>query len=219
MSETLRSPELSTSEEVSRILLHNQVFSIENNVVHLWSGGLKSPIYSDLRLMLSDVDGRTKITDYFVSYIQQHGSRDVIAGTATAGIPWAAYISERMRLPLAYVRPTPKGHGKKNQVEGRVFPEQKAIVIEDTLSSAGSSIESVKALRANGASVDTVFAIMNYMLPSSKENARQASIILNSLTDFPTIMRIAEKENYWNKQQVELVKEWYKNPYEWGMKL
>ena len=219
MAETLISSELFTSEEVSRILLHNQVFSIENSAVYPWSGGLMSPIYSDLRLLNSDVDGRTKITDHFISLIQTHKTPDIIAGVVTAGLPWATRISDRMRLPMIPIRPQPKDHGTGKQIEGRVMPGQNAIVVEDTLSTAGSSLSAVEALRNEGAKVNRILAILNYKLFNSSENAKKVRVALDALTDFPTVMRVAEKENYWTKQQIEIAKEWYKDPQQWGMRV
>ena len=217
MAEILESHELSTSSEVARILLHNRVFSIADSPIYPWSGGLMSPVYSDLRLLNGDVDGRTKITDYFISLIQTRKTPDAIAGVATAGLSWATRISDRMRLPMIPVRPQPKDHGTGKQIEGEVFPGDEFVVIEDTLSTAGSSLAVVEALRNEGAEVNDILAILDYKLFNSSENAKKHGVKLNALTDFPAVMRIAEKEGYWSKQQIELVKEWYKNPREWEM--
>src|SRR4051812_253722 len=157
-----------------------------------WTSGLRSPIYCDNRLTLSYPEVRREIARGLEKLIGEHfPETEVIAGTATAGIPHAAWVSERMNLPMCYVRSKAKGHGKGNQIEGKVEKGQKVVVIEDLISTGGSVINAVEALRAAGCEVLGAVSIFTYELEKGKELLEAAGIKTVALTDFSTLSQVA----------------------------
>ncbi|WP_409275590.1 orotate phosphoribosyltransferase [Neobacillus sp. SCS-31] len=181
-----------------------------------WTSGIKSPIYCDNRLTLSYPDIRKAIAKGLISLIHMHfPDVEVIAGTATAGIPHAAWVSAGMELPMCYVRGSAKGHGKGNQIEGRVDKGQKAVIIEDLISTGGSVITAAKALEEAGAEVLGVAAIFTYGLEKGKKELADAGLAAYTITDFPELAKIAADEGYIKEEELGLLMEWYKNPSEW----
>ena len=151
---------MALKDELTRELLEIKAVQINANDYFTWTSGIKSPIYCDNRLTMSYPAVRKKIVTAFAEKIAAMEEKpDIIAGCATAGIPHAAWLAEKLDLPMVYVRSKPKGHGKGNQIEGKISRGQKVLVIEDLISTGGSSIESAKALQAEGADVLAVFAI------------------------------------------------------------
>lgn len=218
MAETVRPPEFSSEEEVAHILLRNQVFQIADYPKFRWSGGLMSPVYSDLKLIPSDVDGRTKINDLFRSQIQRERIPNAIAGIVFAGTTWATDAATSFRLPLVNARTEPKDHGMGKQIEGRVNPGDYIVAFEDTLSSGASSIAGCEGLRKEGAIVDTIYTILDYQLFNSKEKAAKAGLRIKALTTFPVVMKVAEQNGYFNPDEIAVTKEWYPDPYAWAEK-
>ncbi|WP_077622078.1 orotate phosphoribosyltransferase [Sediminibacillus massiliensis] len=162
-----------------------------------WTSGIKSPIYCDNRLTMSDMDLRNKISDAFVRMIDEMPEKpDVIAGCATAGIPHAAWLSEKLGLPMVYVRSKAKSHGKQNQIEGKVEKGQKAIVIEDLISTGGSSIKAAEALQQEGVHVISVLAIFTYGLRKAEAQFAGKAIPLKTITSFDTLLDVLEEENH-----------------------
>lgn len=182
-----------------------------------WTSGLRSPIYCDNRLTLSFPAVRREIAAGLQKLILENFSEaEVIAGTATAGIPHAAWVSELMDLPMCYVRSKAKGHGKGNQIEGKVEQGQKVVVAEDLISTGGSVITAVQALREAGCDVLGVVSIFTYGLEKGKELLQENGIKSISLTDFPTLIEVSiSKGNVTEDDQQSLLL-WSKDPSAWS---
>jgi len=204
------------AEDVADILLSIRAVSINPRQPFRYTSGLLSPVYSDLRLLMSHPKERRRIIDEWVGLIKKHGDFDVRAATATAGIPHGAWISDKMNLPMVYVRSEAKKHGKKNQIEGHIKKGQKAVVVEDLISTAQSSIETHKALKKGGAKSKNIIAIFTYTLPQSAKNLKAAKISLATLTDFPTLVGQAAKNSLISKKEQEIVLDWLKDSPGWG---
>ena len=202
---------------IAGALLEIEAVSLQPETPFTWSSGLKSPIYCDNRLTLSYPDVRRKVAEGLKNLIVENfPGAEVIAGTATAGIPHAAWVSELMDLPMSYVRSKAKGHGKGNQIEGRVTAGQKVVVIEDLISTGGSVIEAVEALREAGCEVLGVVSIFTYELEKGEQQLQAAGISAHSLTDFTTLSTLAEEKGLISKENLDSLAEWRKNPAEWG---
>jgi orotate phosphoribosyltransferase len=185
-----------------------------------WTSGLKSPIYCDNRLTLSYPGIRREIAQGLEKLIQENFSgAEVIAGTATAGIPHAAWVSDLMNLPMCYVRSKAKGHGKGNQIEGKVEKGQKVVVVEDLISTGGSVITAVQALREAGCEVLGVVSIFTYGLEKGREAFAQEQIKSHSLTDFPTLVGVAIEKGYISGDDQESLLSWSQNPAEWSNRI
>lgn len=178
-----------------------------------WASGIKSPIYCDNRLIMAYPDLRKEVAMAFVNKIR--GLRtdvDVIVGTATAGIAHAAWVSEIMGLPMAYVRSSSKGHGKQNQIEGIIKAGDRVVVIEDLLSTGGSALKAVEALREAGAEVIKVLAIFNYNFDDLLIHFAEAQMSFESLTDYNTLLPIARDSGYIDEGSFDILKKWRENP-------
>lgn len=184
-----------------------------------YDSGILSPVYTDNRLIISYPKERSKIINYLIRTIEKIGIPDVIAGTATAGIPHAAFIAQRLKLPMVYVRSQPKDHGTGNQVEGKIKRGQKVLIVEDLVSTAGSSIRVAKALRKLGADVTDEVAIFTYHLKESENNFKKNNIKLHNLTDLEHSAQAAVKKGLLKPQQVEVILSWAKNPKNWAKKM
>jgi orotate phosphoribosyltransferase len=178
-----------------------------------WSSGLKSPIYCDNRLTLSYPEVRRAIADGMVSLIKaNYPEADVIAGTATAGIPHAAWVSERLDLPMAYVRGSAKSHGKKKRIEGLVKPGQKVVIVEDLISTGGSVLSAADAIREEGAEVLGSVAIFTYGLEAATVNFKEADVPFVTLTDFPELIEQAKASGTVTDSQLEKLRLWHSDP-------
>ena len=208
-----------TAEKVAKILLGIKAVSLNPKKPFRYTSGMLSPIYTDCRILMSYPKERRIVRDLLIDNITKAGNFDVIAGTATAGIPHAAWIADKMNLPMIYVRGQPKGHGKENQIEGLLKQGQKAAVIEDLISTGKSSIETAKAIRDKGGSALVVFSIMTYSLKKAKDSFKENNIKHIFLTDFQTIVHVAEKCSYLNKKGQQTALEWAKDPTSWGKKM
>ena len=195
--------------ELVRDLLNIKAVQIDPNNYFTWTSGLKSPIYCDNRLTMSYPEVREKIAGAFAEMIEQSGLRpDVIAGCATAGIPHAAWLADRLGLPMVYVRSKPKGHGKGNQIEGNLEKGQKVLVIEDLISTGGSSIESAIALREAGADVLAVYAIFTYGIGRSIGNFEKHQLPFDTITNFDELVAaLVEAGTYTEREKASLI-EW-----------
>lgn len=204
-------------KEIAQALLEIEAVSLQPDNPFTWSSGLKSPIYCDNRLTLSYPSIRRKVAEGLKSLIVEHFSGvEMIAGTATAGIPHAAWVSELLDLPMTYVRSKAKGHGKGNQIEGKVSDGQKVVVVEDLISTGGSVIEAVHALREAGCEVLGVVSIFTYELEKGKQQLESADITAYSLTDFSTLAKVAEEKGLITQENIKSLADWQKNPAEWG---
>lgn len=195
--------------EITRHLLDIEAVQIRTEDYFTWTSGIKSPIYCDNRLTMSYPVVRRKIVEGFVELLEKNNwEPDNIAGCATAGIPHAAWLSERLNLPMVYVRSSPKGHGKGNQIEGKISPGQKIAVIEDLISTGGSSLEVVRALREAGAEVLGVLAIFSYGLEKAKESFKAEKVPVYTITGYDFLLDMLEKENKITDAEKNELKSW-----------
>ncbi len=201
------------SQLIAKQLLKIKAVYLQPNEPFTWSSGLKSPIYCDNRLTLSFPDIRSQIAEGLTQLIKEHYSDvDVIAGTATAGIPHAAWVSDKLNLPMCYVRSKAKGHGKGNQIEGQVKERQKVVVVEDLISTGGSAITAVRALRDAGCQVLGIVSIFTYGLTLGQEKLSEANVDAKSLCNYDTLIEVAAKEGYVDDEDINKLKMWRENP-------
>lgn len=212
----MKSTSTASSKKVAEILFDIGAVTFSRRAPFKFDSGILSPVYTDNRLIISYPDLREKIVDAFIKKIQEIGIPDVIAGTATAGIPHAAFIAQRLKIPMVYVRSKPKEHGRGNQVEGHLKRGQKVIVIEDLISTAGSSIRVVEVLRKLGAIVTDEVTIFTYDLKEADANLKKAKVKLHSLTNLETTAHIAYKKGFLKEEQIATILNWAKNPRDWG---
>lgn len=204
-------------KDIAENLLEIKAVSLRPNNPFTWTSGIHSPIYCDNRLTLSYPEIRRRIAAGLVDIIKnQFPECELIAGTATAGIPHAAWVSELLNLPMCYVRSKAKGHGKGNQIEGIAASGQKVVVVEDLISTGGSVITAVEALREAGCNVLGVVSIFTYELEKGRELLRSADITSYSLTDYSTLIEVASEKGYVQPSELEKLIEWRNNPSEWG---
>jgi len=197
------------NQEVAKDLLRIKAVQINTLSFFTWSSGLKSPIYCDNRLTMSYPNIRQKITNTFREMIYALPEEpDVIAGCATAGIPYAAWIANILHLPMIYVRSKHKLHGKENQIEGVIERGQRVIVIEDLISTGASSIQVARALREQGANVSHVLAIFTYNLPQMKQNFKKAHLTYQTITTYEDILDILENENQLHQADKQALRLW-----------
>ncbi len=179
----------------------------------VWASGIKSPVYCDNRLTLTSVKVRDDIENALADIIKdKYPETEVIMGTSTAGIAHAAITGHILRLPMGYVRSGSKDHGRKNQIEGRVLPGQKVVVIEDLISTAGSVIEVVNVLRDAGAEVLGIVSIMTYGMKKSIERLASAGVENTSVTDFDVIAQVAAEEGYISDSDIKRLLAFRDNP-------
>jgi len=186
-----------------------------------WTSGMKSPIYCDNRMIYSHPEARNFVVDALVSRVKAlQVEPDVIAGTATAAIGWAALVAQKMNLPLVYVRSKAKEHGQKKRIEGDLQKGKDVVLIEDLLSTGGSAISSVEALREEGgATVTDVVAIFTYEMLSSVEKAQQASVKLHPLSGLTTLLEVAVEQGRLTQEEAALVGEFTEDPQNWHARL
>lgn len=202
---------MTLQNEVAHAML--KVGAVELNPTDLftWASGIKSPIYCDTRLTISDPIIRKQLANGLASVIKENfASTEIVAGTATAGIPHAAWVSDILDLPMVYVRSKAKEHGRGNQIEGKYAPGQKVVVVEDIVSTGGSSITAVEALRAAGCEVLGVVCVYTYNLPRAEQAFDEAGIKYVSLTNFDYLIEAANESGAINESDIPFLKEWHK---------
>jgi len=185
-----------------------------------WSSGWKSPIYCDNRLALSYPDIRKSIKYLLSESIKENfPGVETIAGVATAGIAQGALVAEELNLPFLYVRPKPKDHGMENLIEGKIEKGKRVVLVEDLVSTGGSSLKAAEALRDAGFVVEGMIAIFTYGFDVAQKNFEKANISLVCLSDFEHLLPVAVELNYINANDLDEVKKWRSNPAEWGKSL
>lgn len=208
------------AERVAQILLdiHSITFNAEKP--YHYASGIISPVYIDCRLLMGYPEKRKQISEFLTDNIKATGETfNVIAGTATAGIPHAAWVSDRLNLPMIYVRNKPKDHGKGNIVEGVLKKDQHVAVIEDLISTAESSVNTVKAIRDAGALASYIFCIITYGMLKAKANITQNNVALVPLTSFETVVSVAEKSGQIKHDQKQNILDWATDTTGWGAKM
>lgn len=207
---------LSIEQQVAQNLLAIKAVFLSPNEPFTWASGIKSPIYCDNRLTMSFPKVRRLIAKGLAEKIKkQFPEVEVIAGTATAGIPHAAWVAEILDLPMVYIRSKAKDHGKGNQIEGQITPGQKMVVIEDLISTGGSVLEACQAAKREGADVLGVAAIFTYELPKGATNFNTAQLPLVTLTNYTTLVQTALEEGYISEDDLALLTAWKHDPENW----
>jgi orotate phosphoribosyltransferase len=202
--------------KIAEFLLQIKAIKLQPEQPFTWASGWKSPIYCDNRKTLSYPQIRTYIRQQFVSLInEKFATPDVIAGVATGGIAIGALVAQEMGLPFVYIRSEAKKHGLTNMIEGELTSGQNVVVIEDLISTAGSSLKAVEALREKGANVKGMVAIFTYGFDVANEKLKEANCITNSLCDYNTLIEVALKHEYINESDLESLKNWRENPSVW----
>ncbi|MTH52669.1 orotate phosphoribosyltransferase [Bacillus mangrovi] len=198
---------------IAASLLEIEAVSLKPNDPFTWSSGMLSPIYCDNRLTLSYPVVRKMIAEGLAALVRRDfPDATLIAGTATAGIAHAALVSDILGLPMCYVRSSAKGHGKGNVIEGKAGPGDRAVVIEDLISTGGSSIHTAHSLQQAGAEVLGAAAIFTYGFKAAEENFRKAGLPYCTLTDYSTLIMIAEEENRISREDLKKLDKWRQDP-------
>lgn len=210
------SKNLSLEERVAKALFDVKAVKINVNEPFTFASGIKSPIYCDNRFVLGFSDERDVIVDGFVQAIDS--DEDVIVGVATAGIPWASFIADRMKKPLAYVRNKPKDHGAGKQIEGAEVKGKKVVVIEDLITTGKSSLIAVDVLQKEGVADMEVKSIFTYGFDAAKENYDKFNCKFSSLSNFNVLINLLKNTDYLTKEEAEIALEWSKSPNTWGVK-
>ena len=207
---------MTLANDIARDLLKIKAVYLKPEEPFTWASGIKSPIYTDNRVTLAYPETRTLIENSFVEKIRaEFPDVEVIAGTATAGIPHGAIIADKMNLPFAYIRSKPKDHGAGNQIEGRVAPGQKMVVIEDLISTGGSVLDAIAAAKREGADVIGAAAIFTYELPKADKNFADAGVKLVTLSNYTELIHLAEQEGYINAEGLTLLKKFKDDQENW----
>ena len=201
---------------IAESLLKINAVSLSLNPPFTWVSGIKSPIYCDNRLFISYVEERKKVVDAFIEKIKDSGlDFNVVAGTATSAIPFAAWISEKLSLPMVYVRAEKKQHGRGKSVEGKLNKGDKVIVIEDLISTGKSSVQVVKNLREEGAEVVGVFSIFSYQFKKDEDNFASVGLNYVSLENIESLLKHAVEKGYLSQRDANIINEFKKDPENW----
>jgi orotate phosphoribosyltransferase len=207
------------NKEVANLLLSIQAVCLSPQSPFTYTSGLKGPIYCDNRRILSHVAIRDKIITHFIDLIKEKNLRcDSYAGLATAGIPHAALIADRLKLPMIYIRSKAKEHGKQNQIEGDYKPGDKIILIEDLINQAGSLNTAYAGAVEAGLCPIACLAIVDYQMESAKRVVSDLKLPLYALTNLDSIVKICAEKKQISSQESEMIYKWRQDPSEWGSK-
>lgn len=202
--------------KVAAMLLQIEAIKLNTEKPFTWSSGWKSPIYCDNRLSLSYPDIRKSIRDGLVQAIRENFfTLEAVAGVATAGIAQGALVADALDVPFLYVRPKPKDHGMENLIEGRVVKKQKVVLVEDLVSTGGSSLKAAQALSEAGMEILGMVSIFNYGFDIATRNFYEANISLISLCDYNSLLHYAHSAKYITEDQVTSLKAWRVDPAGW----
>ncbi len=208
-----------TAKKTAEFLLQIKAIKLQPNNPFTWASGWNSPIYCDNRITLSHHQTRTYIREKMADAIVEHfGKPDAIAGVASGAIAHGILVAQELGLPFVYVRPEPKKHGRKNQIEGLIESGQSVVVIEDLISTGGSSLKAVKALEDIGCTVNGMAAIFTYGFDLSAENFKQANCELITLSDYDNLIEQAMDTGYISDEEAEALKNWRVAPDQWSPK-
>ena len=204
---------METSKKVAEQLLKIKAVFFRPDEPFTWASGIKSPIYCDNRLTLTAPEVRTLIESSLAEKVKElYPECDVLMGTSTAGIAHAAITAHMLDMPMGYVRSGAKDHGRQNQIEGKLVPGQKVVVIEDLISTGGSVLEVVDVLREAGAEVLGVVSIFTYGMQKGLDRMAAANVVNTSLTDFDTVCEVAAEIGYIKAEDIERLKKFRANP-------
>ncbi|TDE17450.1 orotate phosphoribosyltransferase [Dyadobacter psychrotolerans] len=206
-----------TSKRVAELLLEAQAIKLSPDEPFQWSSGWLSPIYCDNRVALSYPDTRTYIKKILAEMIrQQYPDVQAVVGVATGGIAQGALVADILELPFAYVRPEPKKHGMGNQIEGRLERGQSVIIVEDLISTGGSSLKVVDVLRSAGIEVAGMAAIFTYGFEIAEQNFREKDVKLSTICNYGALIETALEHNYVTESQLESLNKWRLSPDQWA---
>jgi orotate phosphoribosyltransferase len=208
-----------TAKKTAELLLSIKAIKLQPSAPFTWASGWSSPIYCDNRVTLSYVPIRNFIRENLTKIInEKHGKPDVIAGVATGAIAIGVLVAQELGVPFIYIRPEPKSHGRKNQIEGFLDSGQNVVVVEDLISTGNSSLNAVRALKETDANVKGMVAIFNYGFDIATENFKKEGIELTTLSNYDNLLEQALDTNYINEKELKTLKEWRTNPSEWQAK-
>jgi len=203
-------------KEVAFILLETKAVTLNAKELYTFASGIKSPIYCDNRILISHPNEREQIVDFFVDMIEKENLKfDVVAGTSTAGIPWAAFLAQKLQKPMVYVKKASKEYGKQKQVEGDLKKGHVALVVEDLISTGSSSLQVVETLRNEGAKVHDCIAIFTYQMKKAEDAFKESKCKLHALSNFSALVDIASSSGYIQKNEKDIILKWNKNPEVW----
>lgn len=200
-------------KQIAKDLLKIKAVFFRPQEPFIWASGIKSPVYCDNRLTLSDHTVRCDVEQGLAALVREHfPEAEALMGTSTAGIAHAAITAHLLELPMGYVRAGNKDHGRKNRIEGRLEKGEKVVVVEDLISTGGSVLETVEALREEGAEVLGVVAIFTYNMKKGAERLAEANVKAVTLTDFDTVTEVAAEEGYIPASDIERLRKFRDNP-------
>lgn len=206
---------MSVASEVAKRLLQIKAIKLNPQNPFTWASGIQSPIYCDNRIILS----HPNIRDYVIYCLEKKaltvGEFDVVAGVATSGIAFGALLADRLKKPMVYVRSKPKEHGRQNMIEGQIEGNERVLVIEDLISTGGSSLKAVEALKEAGCKVVGVHAIFSYGFDKATESFAEAECPFETLTNYDELLKEAVKSKYIEEAELESLSKWSKAPSEW----
>jgi len=207
---------MTITDKIAADLLHIGAVTLAPNDPFLWASGMQAPIYTDNRQTIAYPEVRASIADGLAALIQdKYPTATVIGGVATAGIPHAALVADRLALPMNYVRSKPKDHGRGKQIEGQISPDDQVVLIDDLISTGGSVLAAAKAVQATGATVLGVVAIFSYELPDSVVNFREAGLTLTPLTTYSALIAVAREEGDMTAAEFASLQQWREDPWAW----
>ncbi len=206
---------MDTSAQIAELLLQIKSIKLSPHDPFSWSSGLKSPIYCDNRIALSHPYVRTQIKEALVASMPVFPQVEMIAGVATAGIPHGALLADALGLPFCYVRSKTKDHGRQNKIEGDLQELTKVLVVEDLISTGGSSLSAIHALEEAGTEVKGLLAIFTYGFSIASQRFREEKIQVHTLTNYKTMLEVAKKLSYINSEEVQILAEWNQSPTKW----
>ena len=208
---------MTIAENIARVALEIGAIQFNAQQPFIWASGYKMPIYNDNRLLLGNAGHRALITQGFQDLLKNCAAKvEVIAGTATAGIPHATTLADRLQLPLIYVRSAAKTHGMGNRIEGPLRQNQQVLVIEDLVSTGGSAANAVTAIREAGGIVNHCFSIFSYGLAEATDKFKSISCGIHSILDFSELLKVALSTQNLSTNEIETLRSWQKAPFKWA---
>jgi orotate phosphoribosyltransferase len=205
------------AEQTVNYLTQINAIKLNTKKPFTWTSGIKSPIYCDNRLILSFPNVRKFVADKMTEIVENKYGKDIcIAGVATGAIAIGAMIAERLNLPYAYVRPEPKEHGLKNQIEGNIKNGSNVVVIEDLISTGKSSLNAINALKSEGYNVMGMLSIFSYNFQFANKKFEDENISINSLSDYNSLVNLIQSEGTLDSNEISRLKKWRENPKTWS---
>ncbi|MBT5028586.1 MAG: orotate phosphoribosyltransferase [Nitrospina sp.] len=204
-------------EKLAKISLAIGAIKLNPDKPFTWASGYKMPLYNDNRLFLGDSEHRSLIAKGFQNLLNKHNVKaEVLAGTATAGIPHATTLADALQLPLIYVRSSAKSHGMGNRIEGPLKPKQQVLVIEDLISTGGSAVSAVQAVREAGGIVNHCFSIFSYGFTEAHDNFKSIDCEMHSILDLSQLLKMSQSTQKMSTKDLETIQSWQKAPFKWA---